>query len=110
MAVPAHEWKRVLTAECSNPNVIRRNGLSKMPKFRVDIRIVVCSSLRHLKHGAIANETVQPARIAHPMAGLGNSVTIFSKHNHGEKQLIRSAQGTEDRGISFRGRRDCIGI
>src|SRR5580704_14868930 len=69
MAVPAHEWKRVLTAECSNPNVIRRNGLSKMPKLRVDIRIVVCSSLRHLKHGAIANETVQPARIAHPMAG-----------------------------------------
>jgi len=42
MAVPAHEWKLVLTAECSNPNVIRRNGLSKMPKFRVDIRIVVC--------------------------------------------------------------------
>jgi len=82
--VMAQEWKAILPAERGNPKVIGWNGLSGLSQLNVDGCIVVCGLLGDIQHRAIGDQTVQPAPIPSPMAGLSNAIAIFPDDHYRE--------------------------
>src|SRR5690349_3846956 len=69
MTIAAKDRERMLPAQGGDPEVVRWNGFSGPPRFEMDCRVVMCSSLVYVEHSAIFNEPIQLGTV--PGDGIG---------------------------------------
>lgn len=110
VAIPAQKRKIMLPTERGDPEVIRGNWLSGLSQLNVDGCIMVARLLGDVQHSAISDETVQPAPIPSPVAGLGDPVPIFPEDNNRERQLLDTCQNFDDAWMFLCRRGKCIRI
>src|SRR5260370_8148526 len=63
----------------------------------------MCRWLGHIKHRAVAEQTIQPAAIAGDVARLGDPVAIFAHDNDRYSNLLSAGQNCRNAAMLFRG-------
>lgn len=78
MQITAYNGENMLTAKCSNPEVIARDRPSLPLKFQAEGRVRLGGLLVDVEDSHGGNPLLQPLLVANSMTGLGNPETVFT--------------------------------
>jgi len=92
MVISADDGQRMLSTKRSDPDVVGRNGRSRFFEFGTDGRIGDGGSILDVENAKFVHMFLQPLLIVPAVAGVPNSVSIFSEHYHRNSQVIRFAK------------------
>ena len=78
MLVTAYNGESMLTAKCSNPEVIGRDRPSLPLKFQAEGRVRLGRFLVDVENSHGRNPLLQPVLVANSTPGLSNPETVFT--------------------------------
>src|SRR6267143_3498162 len=80
MPVSAQNWKSVLAAERSDPDIIGRNRSSSFLEFRAKRGVIDGRPLVHVKDAVIRKRIHQPLLVPLAFPGLSDTISILAQY------------------------------
>src|SRR5450755_859170 len=100
----------MLTAECGDPNVARRNWSASFLEFGSENCVRDGRLFIDIEHPIFVNRFGQPFLVAQPVTRLQNSIPVFTQHNYRNCDLSCFTKDRLQRWVSIRYRRQTIRI
>ncbi len=103
--VSAQERERILPAECGDPQVIGRNGLTFLFQLQANGCIGVRGVIVDVEHSHRSGPFPEPVLIAYPVPGLRDAKPVFTQDNRRNRQTLGPGDDFESRRFAFCGGR-----
>ena len=88
MLVAAQNRQSVLPRQGRDPDVIRRDRSADTLQFIADFGIVICGSFVDDKYATPSEERDEPSFMARPIPRLAQSILVFAKNDHRNRDLV----------------------
>src|SRR6266481_2959789 len=92
MPVSAQNWKSVLAAERSDPDIIGRNRSSSFLEFRAKRGVIDGRPLVHVKDAVIRKRIHQPLLVPLALPGLSDAISILAQYDYRNGNFSRLAK------------------